>query len=114
MKPYKPWDFCKPDNCTYAKIINLDERAAQCQEVKCRVYRFHQHLRDNDQILEAGSELVAVVEAAQKRQFLINRRRELRADNVTRNDLIPGLAELIEAIHQADLVLEQALARLEE
>lgn len=66
MKPYQPWDFCKPDNCTYAKIDNLEERAAQCLELKCRVYRFHQYLSNNGQILEAGSELAKVVAEAER------------------------------------------------
>jgi len=104
--------FCASINCDGIMSGELGELNV-CHS--CMAYRYHQYLRDNGQILEAGSELVKAVAAAQERQLLINRRRELRRDNdVTKNELLPGLAELIEAIHQADMVLEQALAGLEE
>ena len=54
--------------------------------------------------------LQAVVEAAKERQKLIINRRQLLCDAPNNHKLIPGLAEAIEEIHQADIRLEQALA----
>lgn len=54
--------------------------------------------------------LQAVVEAAKERQKLIINWRQLLCDAPNNHKLIPGLAEAIEEIHQADIRLEQALA----
>lgn len=53
IKLYEPWEYCKLIKCNHVN-------QAICGK-GCEVYDYHQYLRDNGQILEAGSELADIV-----------------------------------------------------
>jgi hypothetical protein len=70
LESYKSWDYCKEHCDMYQKWADSEERVyMMCGD--CHVYQFHQYLKEHGQILEEGSELLAVVEAAKKLTDLI-------------------------------------------
>lgn len=56
MKPYKAWDFCKAIDCD---ALGLTEETRKIHCHRCEAYKFHQFLKEHDQILEEGSTLIA-------------------------------------------------------
>ena len=60
MKVYEPWDYCRSINCN--ALVRPKELRKQTVCVNCEAYKMHQYLKENNQILETGSELAKVVE----------------------------------------------------
>lgn len=58
IEPYQPWNFCESVGCE-----NIGLKDQVCKHY-CKAYKFHQYLRDHNLILEEGSPLVSVWEAA--------------------------------------------------
>lgn len=63
MKLYESWEFCESINCRAMKRL-AGRTEMFCMD--CKAYQMHQYLRDNGQILEAGSELAKVVAEAER------------------------------------------------
>ena len=101
------------------RMMNIDEILADIQ-ARCDAGRppcgdteyICVSRKDIEQLAAEYRKAMAVVDAAQYRQMLINNRRELRLRNRP-GEFIPELGDLIVSIGQADIRLEQALAGLE-